>query len=109
MTVTVSTDVAILITRPIRRETTYIVWGAIMAVDSTTSTVPPRNVLVKIAVDEEGGDDLREDARLHEHLVERGLTDGYYGIFTDRIGSTALVIDDFDGELGEVPTPTWTP
>ena len=46
---------------------------------------------------------------LVELLVERGLTDGYYGIFTDRIGSTALVIDDFDGELGEVRTPTWSP
>ena len=54
-------------------------------------------------VDEEGADDLREDARLHEHLVERGLTLGYYGIFTDRIGSTALVIDS-DEEF-DVETP----
>lgn len=106
MTMTLTSDVGVLITRPVRRETTYIVWGAIMAVDSPTSTVPPRNVIVKIAVDEEGADDLREDARLHEHLVERGLTLGYYGIFTDNIGSIALVIDD-DGELTDVETPTF--
>ncbi|KAI0748551.1 hypothetical protein C8Q80DRAFT_1172451 [Daedaleopsis nitida] len=105
VTKTVIADVGILVTRLIRRETTYIVWGAIMAVDSPTSTVPPRNVTVKIAVDEEGGEDLREDARLHQQLVERGLAVGYYGIFTDSIGSTALVIDDFDGEL-QVDIPT---
>ena len=79
-----------------------------MAVESAAANVPPRNVLVKIAVDEVGGEDLREDARLHENLAERGLT-GYYGIFTDSIGSTALVIDDFDDELRDVKTPTQSP
>ncbi|RPD66430.1 hypothetical protein L226DRAFT_530530 [Lentinus tigrinus ALCF2SS1-7] len=104
ITMTLETDVGVLITHPVRRETTYIVWGALMAVESAAANVPPRHVLVKIAVDEEGGEDLREDARLHENLAERGLT-GYYGIFTDSIGSTALVIDDFDGELRDVESP----
>ena len=108
MTMTLHADVSVLITHPVRRETTYIVWGAIMAVESAAANVPPRNVLVKIAVDEVGGEDLREDARLHENLAERGLT-GYYGIFTDSIGSTALVIDDFDDELRDVKTPTQSP
>ncbi|KAI0723943.1 hypothetical protein C8T65DRAFT_734452 [Cerioporus squamosus] len=108
MSMTLCADVSVLITHPVRRETTYIVWGAIMAVESANTNVPPRNVLVKIAVDEEGGEDLREDARLHENLAERGLT-GYYGIFTDSIGSTALVIDDFDDDRRELETPTPTP
>ncbi|RDX56459.1 hypothetical protein OH76DRAFT_1414051 [Lentinus brumalis] len=107
ISMTLSADVSVLITHPVRRETTYIVWGAIMAVDSISANVPPRKVLVKIAVDEEGGEDLREDARLHDNLAERGLT-GYYGIFTDSIGSTALVIDDFDDELKDLETPTPT-
>ncbi|PIL24255.1 hypothetical protein GSI_14008 [Ganoderma sinense ZZ0214-1] len=104
---TVTLDVGLLITRPIRREGTYIVWGGVMAPEAPSSHfTTPRNVLVKIAVDEEGGEDLREDARLHEQLVERGMTVGYYGIFVDSIGSTALVIDDWDNEVGEVHSPT---
>lgn len=104
---TVTLDVGLLITRPIRREGTYIVWGGVMAPEVPSHHfTTPRNVLVKIAVDEEGGEDLREDGRLHEQLVERGMTVGYYGIFMDSIGSTALVIDDWDNEVGEVHTPT---
>ncbi|KAH9945855.1 uncharacterized protein BXZ73DRAFT_95374 [Epithele typhae] len=95
---------------------TYIVWGAILALDPSEGTgpdftvfdVPPRHVFVKIAVDEEGGEDLREDARLHQQLVDRGLRLGYYGIFTDSIGSTAVVTEDFDGET-DVITPTSSP
>ena len=76
MTMTLHADVSLLITHPVRCETTYIVWGAIMAIESAATNVPPQNVLFKIAVDEVGGEDLREDARLHENLAERGLT-GY--------------------------------
>ncbi|TBU65529.1 hypothetical protein BD310DRAFT_864266 [Dichomitus squalens] len=104
---TVSVDVGVLIVRPLRREGTYIVWGAVMAPEAyNPHFTTPRNVLVKIAVDEEGGEDLREDARLHEQLAERGMTSGYYGVFVDSIGSTALVTDDWDNEVGEVHTPT---
>ena len=105
---TVTADVAILVTRLIRRESTYIVWGAIMSVDTPGSAVPPRSVFVKIAVDEEGGEDLREDARLHQQLADRGLRLGYYGIFVDSIGSTAVVTEDFEREL-DVITPTPSP
>ena len=79
-----------------------------MAPDSPAVNAPPRNVFVKIAVDEEGGEDLREDARLHQQLVERGVSVGYYGIFTDSIGSTAIVIEDYDDEpevISPVPSP----
>ncbi|KAJ2957405.1 hypothetical protein NUW54_g14600 [Trametes sanguinea] len=40
---------------------------------------------------------LSDHARHYESLAERGLDVGYYGIFVDSIGSTALVVED----LGE--------
>ena len=91
-----------------RRESTYIVWGALMSLDTPAApSLPPRNVFVKIAVDEEGADDLREDARLHKQLADRGLRLGYYGIFVDSIGSTAVVTEDYEGELDVVsPAPS---
>ncbi|KAI0664678.1 hypothetical protein C8Q70DRAFT_1060139 [Cubamyces menziesii] len=93
-------DVGVLLTRHVRRESTYIVWGGVLAFeprDGEQLDLPLRAVLVKIAVDDEGGEDLREHARHYEGLAERGLDVGYYGVFVDSIGSTALVVED----LGE--------
>ncbi|KAI0372955.1 hypothetical protein BV20DRAFT_963401 [Pilatotrama ljubarskyi] len=94
LTMTLTTDVAVLITRHVRRESTYIVWGGILAFEPPGDRMPLRNVLVKIAVDEEGAEDLQDHARHYEALAERGLYVGYYGIFMDSIGSTALVVED---------------
>ncbi|CDO73571.1 hypothetical protein BN946_scf185014.g41 [Trametes cinnabarina] len=94
---TLTADAAVLLTRHVRRESTYIVWGGLLAFEPPGDNLPLRNVLVKIAVDEEGGEDLRDHARHYEGLAERGLDVGYYGLFLDSIGSTALVVED----LGE--------
>ncbi|KAI0822843.1 hypothetical protein BC628DRAFT_1412107 [Trametes gibbosa] len=113
MTMTLSADVGVLLTRHVRRESTYIVWGGLLAFEpppaaaataaaaavAVDARAPLRAVLVKIAVDDEGGEDLRELARHYEALAERGLYVGYHGLFGDRIGSTALVVEDLgDGE-----------
>ncbi|KAH9857198.1 hypothetical protein C2E23DRAFT_720835 [Lenzites betulinus] len=97
MTMTLSADVGVLLTRHVRRESTYIVWGGLLAFEPPAERVPLRAVLVKIAVDEDGGEDLREHARHYEALAERGVYVGYYGLFGDKIGSMALVVED----LGE--------
>ncbi|KAI0333540.1 hypothetical protein GY45DRAFT_1319505 [Cubamyces sp. BRFM 1775] len=100
LTMALTADVGVLLTRHVRRESTYIVWGGVLAFeprDGEQLNLPLRAVLVKIAVDDEGGEDLREHARHYEGLAERGLDVGYYGVFVDSIGSTALVVED----LGE--------
>ncbi|KAH9901517.1 hypothetical protein C8Q73DRAFT_786879 [Cubamyces lactineus] len=100
LTMALTADVGVLLTRHVRRESTYIVWGGVLAFeppDGEQFDLPLRAVLVKIAVDDEGGEDLREHARHYEGLAERGLDVGYYGVFVDSIGSTALVVED----LGE--------
>ncbi|EIW60164.1 uncharacterized protein TRAVEDRAFT_27841 [Trametes versicolor FP-101664 SS1] len=95
---TLTADAAVLVTRHVRRESTHIVWGGMLAFEPPADRVALRAVLVKIAVDEEGAEDLREHARHYEALAERGLYVGYYGLFVDRIGSTALVVEDFGEE-----------
>ncbi|OBZ69279.1 hypothetical protein A0H81_10735 [Grifola frondosa] len=92
---------AILIIRHVCKEPTYITWVAKMYIDVPCNKTKPRNVLVKIAIDEEGEDDLRDEARHYQCLAERGLSLGFYGIFKDEIGSIALLIDDLGGETME--------
>ncbi|KAI9069101.1 hypothetical protein FKP32DRAFT_1617629 [Trametes sanguinea] len=105
LTMTLSADVAVLITRHVRRESTYIVWGGLLAFEPPGESLPLRAVLVKIAVDEEGGEDLRDHARHYESLAERGLDVGYYGIFVDSIGSTALVVEDLGDDSPRSMSP----
>lgn len=95
---TLTADAGVLVTRHVRRESTHIIWGGMLAFEPPADRVALRAVLVKIAVDEEGAEDLREHARHYEALAERGLYVGYYGLFVDRIGSTALVVEDFGEE-----------
>ncbi|OJT08665.1 hypothetical protein TRAPUB_391 [Trametes pubescens] len=98
LAMTLTADAGVLITRHVRRESTHIIWGGMLAFEPPADRVALRAVLVKIAVDEEGAEDLREHARHYEALAERGLYVGYYGLFVDRIGSTALVVEDFGEE-----------
>ncbi|KAI0362441.1 hypothetical protein OH77DRAFT_1388234 [Trametes cingulata] len=105
LTMTLTADAAVLLTRHVRRESTYIVWGGVLAFEPPGDRMPLRNVLVKIAVDEEGGEDLRDHARHYEALAERGLYVGYYGIFGDSIGSTALVVEDLGDDSPRSGSP----
>ncbi|OSD08559.1 hypothetical protein PYCCODRAFT_1429617 [Trametes coccinea BRFM310] len=105
LTMTLTADAAVLITRHVRRESTYIVWGGLLAFEPPGAALPLRAVLVKIAVDDEGGEDLRDHARHYEGLAERGLDVGYYGIFGDSIGSTALVVEDLGDDSPRSMSP----
>ncbi|KAI0647352.1 hypothetical protein C8Q79DRAFT_959025 [Trametes meyenii] len=107
LTMTLSTDVGVLLTRHVRRESTYIVWGGLLAFEPPAERLPLRDVLVKIAVDDEGAEDLLDHARHYEGLAERGLYVGYYGLFRDNIGSTALVVEDLGDESpSSSPSPS---
>ncbi|KAI0780637.1 hypothetical protein BD413DRAFT_600199 [Trametes elegans] len=101
-TLTLTADAGVLLTRHVRRESTCIVWGGALALELDPPGavhLPLRRVLVKIAVDDEGAEDLRDHARHYEALAERGLYVGYYGVFVDKLGSTALVVEDLgDGD-----------
>ncbi|KAI0636682.1 hypothetical protein C8Q77DRAFT_1071032 [Trametes polyzona] len=102
---TLTADVGVLLTRHVRRESTYIVWGGVLAFEPPAERAPLRAVLVRIAVDEEGGEDLRDLAHHYEALAERGLYVGYYGLFVDRIGSTALVVEDLGDDSPRSASP----
>ncbi|KAI0672927.1 hypothetical protein C8Q78DRAFT_1077240 [Trametes maxima] len=107
LTMTLSADVGVLLTRHVRRESTYIVWGGLLAFEPPAARLPLRNVLVRIAVDDEGAEDLLDHARHYEGLAQRGLYVGYYGLFRDSIGSTALVVEDLGDESpSSSPSPS---